>query len=40
MREHVPNLHRAVLLDGVGHWPQQEAPKIIIHELISSLQAL
>ncbi|MFN3513947.1 MAG: alpha/beta fold hydrolase [Phenylobacterium sp.] len=40
MRRHVPNLGNAVLLEGCGHWTQQERPEEVNALLIPWLESL
>lgn len=40
LAENVPNLRKNVLLDGVGHWTQQESPEEVNLLLIEFLQGL
>ena len=40
MREVVPNLRDVVLLPGIGHWTQQEAPAAVNRALIAFLASL
>lgn len=40
MRTHVPNLSDAILLDGCGHWTQQERPDAVTAALLTWLQQL
>ena len=40
MREVVPNLRDVVLLPGIGHWTQQEAPEAVNRALIAFLGSL
>ncbi len=40
LRESVPNLREAVLLPGIGHWTQQEAPEAVNEALIGFLRDL
>ena len=40
MRTMVPNLRDAIVLPGVGHWTQQEAPEAVNEALISFLASL
>ena len=40
MREVVPNLRDVVLLPGIGHWTQQEAPGAVNRALIAFLKSL
>jgi pimeloyl-ACP methyl ester carboxylesterase len=40
MREVVPNLRDVVLLPGIGHWTQQEAPELRNRALIAFLNSL
>ena len=40
MRDAVPNLRDVVLLPGIGHWTQQEAPDAVNRELIAFLRSL
>ena len=40
MREVVPNLRDVVLLPGIGHWTQQEAPEPVNRALIAFLKSL
>ena len=40
MREVVPNLRDVVLLPGIGHWTQQEAPDAVNRALIAFLKSL
>ena len=37
MRPYVPELHAAIMLDGVGHWTQQEAPDEVNRHILSWL---
>jgi pimeloyl-ACP methyl ester carboxylesterase len=40
MERNVPNLHRKLILPGVGHWTQQESPQAVNRELIEFLRGL
>jgi len=40
LEQHLPNLRKKVLLPGVGHWTQQEAPDAVNRELIEFLRGL
>ena len=40
MQSYVPNLKDPVVLPGIGHWTQQEAPKRVNEELIAFLHSL
>ena len=37
---HFPGLRKQVALDHVGHWPHQEAPELVAHEITSFLRQL
>ena len=39
MKEHVPNLQVGKVLDGCGHWTQQEKPEEVNELLIPWLKA-
>jgi len=39
MKTFVPNLQKGVILDGIGHWTQQEAPEAVNQLLIPWLKA-
>tara|TARA_B100000678_G_scaffold54035_1_gene43287 strand:+ start:19772 stop:20662 length:891 start_codon:yes stop_codon:yes gene_type:complete len=39
MKTFVPNLQKGVILDGIGHWTQQEAPEAVNELLIPWLKA-
>ena len=36
----LPKLHRSVILDGCGHWTQQERPDEVNRELLDFLASL
>ena len=38
--QNVPNLRKSVLIPGVGHWTQQEAPEQVTQEMIAFLRGL
>ena len=40
MRQVVPNLREAIVLPGVGHWTQQEAPEVVNEALVRFVQSL
>ena len=40
MKDSVPHLKKTVMLPGVGHWTQQEAPEAVNRELIEFLDGL
>jgi pimeloyl-ACP methyl ester carboxylesterase len=40
LKTHVPNLRKAVMLPGCGHWTQQERPSEVNRELLEFLAAL
>ena len=40
MQPLLPNLHDAILLEGIGHWVQQEAPEQVNTALVNFLQQL
>lgn len=40
MRAHVPNLADAVLLEGCGHWTQQERPEAVTRALVGWLRTI
>ena len=40
LRQHVPNLSRSILLEGCGHWTQQERPAEVNQALLEFLNVL
>jgi pimeloyl-ACP methyl ester carboxylesterase len=40
LAQNVPNLKKAVILPGCGHWTQQERPEAVNTELITFLHGL
>ncbi|HBJ91552.1 MAG TPA: alpha/beta hydrolase, partial [Hyphomonadaceae bacterium] len=38
MRKYVPNLQTGVVLEGVGHWTQQERPEAVNELLVDWLK--
>ena len=38
MRSHVPNLSDAIILEGCGHWTQQERPEPVTSALLQWLE--
>ena len=40
MRAVVPNLREVVILPGIGHWTQQEAPEAVNRAMLEFLRSL
>ena len=40
MEQSAPNLRDAVMIPGVGHWTQQEAPEAVNEAMIAFLRGL